>query len=109
MDEGLKQASLFVGGASLLFARWAKGFREHPNRLPQFDPEISNAAGGDDSIIYYHGYWKLEPDEVLVIEAIPRIAMHGISSLTTTGWNHWIIATTTSASISKVHITKRTG
>jgi len=71
VDEGLKQASLFVGGASLLFVRWAKGFREHPNRLPQFDPEISNAAGGDDSIIYYHGYWKLEPDEVLVIEAIP--------------------------------------
>ena len=62
---------MFVGGASLLFARWAHGFKKHVNQLPQFDPETSNAAGGDESIIYYHSYWKLEPDEALVIEVHP--------------------------------------
>ena len=41
------------------------------NQLPLFDPETSNAAGGDESIIYYHSYWKLEPDEALVIEVLP--------------------------------------
>jgi hypothetical protein len=71
IDEGLKQASLFVGGAAFLFTRWANGFRKHPNALPQFDPEVSNAAGGDDSIIYYHSYWKLDPEEALVIEVLP--------------------------------------
>jgi hypothetical protein len=71
VDEGLKTASMFVGGASLLFARWAHGFKKHVNQLPRFDPEISNAAGGDESIIYYHSYWKLEPDEALVIEVHP--------------------------------------
>lgn len=71
VDEGLKTASMFVGGASLLFARWANGFKKHVNQLPQFDPEISNAAGGDENIIYYHSYWKLEPDEALVIEVHP--------------------------------------
>lgn len=71
VDEGLKTASMFVGGATLLFARWAQGFRQHTNRLPQFDPAISNAAGGDASIIYYHSHWKLEPDEALVIEVKP--------------------------------------
>lgn len=71
VDEGLQAASMFVGGASLLFARWAHGFKKHVNQLPLFDPETSNAAGGDESIIYYHSYWKLEPDEALVIEVLP--------------------------------------
>lgn len=68
IDEGLKTTSMFVAGASLLFARWAKGFQQHTNRLPQFDPAISNAAGGDESIIYYHSHWKLAPGEALIIE-----------------------------------------
>jgi hypothetical protein len=71
IDEGLRQAALFVGGASMLFARWARGFRDHTNQLPRFDAETSNAAGGDESIIYYHSYWKLDQDEALVIEADP--------------------------------------
>lgn len=71
MDEGLKTASMFVGGASLLFTRWADDFKKHVNRLPLFDPDKSNAAGGDDSIIYYHSYWKLKSDELLLIEVLP--------------------------------------
>jgi hypothetical protein len=71
IDEGLKTASMFVAGASLLFARWAKGFQKHTNMLPQFDVSVSNAAGGDPSIIYYHSHWKLAPDEALVIEVKP--------------------------------------
>jgi len=71
VDEGLKTASMFVAGASLLFARWAKDFRKHTNKLPQFDPAVSNAAGGDNSIIYYHSHWKIEPGEALLIEVVP--------------------------------------
>jgi len=71
MEESLKMASMFIAGAPLLFARWAKGFKKHPNILPQFDPETSNAAGGDADIIYYHSYWKLESDEALVIYVKP--------------------------------------
>jgi hypothetical protein len=71
VDKGLQTASLFVAGAPLLFAKWAKGFQKHTNRLPMFDPEISNAAGGDANIIYYHSHWKLAPDEALVITVKP--------------------------------------
>jgi len=71
MESGLKMASLFVAGAPLLFARWAKGFQKHTNQLPQFDPDVSNAAGGDADIIYYHSHWKLNHDEALVIEVKP--------------------------------------
>jgi len=71
IDEGLKTASMFVAGASLMFAKWAKGYQKHTNRLPLFDPEVSNAAGGDVRIIYYHSHWRLAPDESLVIEVKP--------------------------------------
>jgi hypothetical protein len=71
IDEGLKTASMFVAGASLLFSRWAKGFQQYTNKLPQFDPAVSNAAGGDESIIYYHSHWKLANDEALLIEVHP--------------------------------------
>ncbi len=71
IDEGLKTASMFVAGAPLLFAKWAKGFQKHTNELPLFDPEVSNAAGGDSSIIYHHSHWKLDEDEALVIRVRP--------------------------------------
>ena len=71
IDKGLATASLFIAGAPVLFAKWAAGFQKHANQLPIFDPAISNAAGGDASIIYHHSYWKLQPHEVLVISFIP--------------------------------------
>ena len=71
IDEGLRTASMFTAGASLMFARWAAGFRKHPNQLPLFDAQTSNAAGGDPNITYYHSYWKLSDNESLVIEVMP--------------------------------------
>lgn len=71
LDEGLRTAALFVAGAPMLFARWTAGFQKHTNRLPQFDPVTSIAAGGDENIIYYHSHWKLDKDEALVIEVLP--------------------------------------
>ncbi len=71
IDKGLSTAALFAAGAPILFAKWANGFKKHTNQLPIFDPNISNAAGGDASIIYHHSYWKLNPDQALVIEFMP--------------------------------------
>ena len=71
IDQGLSTAALFVAGAPVLFAKWANGFQKHTNQLPIFDPNISNAAGGDASIIYHHSYWKLQDNEALVISFIP--------------------------------------
>jgi len=73
IDDGLNMASLFVAGAPMLFSKWAKGFQKHTNRLPMFDPEVSNAAGGDAGIIYYHSHWKLGPEEALIIQANPPV------------------------------------
>jgi len=71
VDDGLRNASTLVVGASLLFAKWARDFQKHSNELPRFDPAVSNAAGGDPNIAYYHSHWKLGPDEALVIDVVP--------------------------------------
>ena len=69
--EGLKSASTFVAGCPLLFAHWARGMQKHSNQLPRFSDEVSNRAGGDPNIAYYHSHWALGPDEALLIEAMP--------------------------------------
>lgn len=75
IDNDLKTAGLFVGGASLLFSKWAKGFQKNTNQLPLFDPVVSNAAGGDKDITYYHSHWKLKDEECLVIEVMPPLCL----------------------------------
>ena len=86
LDEGLKSASTLVAGASLLFAKWARDFRRHSNRLPMFDPEVSNAAGGDPNIVYYHSHWALAADEALVIEVTPPVCEYWNFQLN----NYWM-------------------
>jgi hypothetical protein len=86
IDEGLSTAGKLVVGASLLFAKWANDFSKHTNELPQMPPEVSNRAGGDPKIAYYHSYWKLEPDEALLIEAVVPPCEHWNFQLN----NHWM-------------------
>lgn len=76
VDDGLRQASTLVAGASLLFAKWARDFQSHSNRLPRFDQATSDAAGGDPNIAYYHSHWRLAADEALVIEVMPPPCDH---------------------------------
>ena len=71
LDEGLKKVGALTAGAPLLFAKWARNFQKHSNELPQFDPEVSLAAGGDPNITYYHSHWAIAQDEALVIEVTP--------------------------------------
>ncbi len=86
VDSGLKSTSTLVAGASLLFAKWARDFQKHSNQLPMFDPETSNAAGGDPNIIYYHSHWALAPDQVLLIEVTPPECEHWNFQLN----NYWM-------------------
>ncbi len=75
VNDGLRNASTLAAGASLLFAKWARDFQKHSNALPRFDQEISNQAGGDPTIAYYHSHWSLLPDEALVIDVTPPPCM----------------------------------
>ncbi|MFN2378244.1 MAG: DUF1214 domain-containing protein [Candidatus Binatia bacterium] len=86
VDAGLRNASTLVAGASLLFAKWARDFQKHSNELPQFDPAVSNAAGGDPNIAYYHSHWRLGPDEALVIDVVPPVCEYWNFQLN----NYWM-------------------
>jgi len=71
LDRALKSTAAFVGGYASMFASWAEAMRKRPNELPEFDPAVAAAAGGDPNIRYYNGYWELGDDEVLVVEVTP--------------------------------------
>ncbi len=86
LDEGFKNAAAQAAGAPLLFAKWARDFQKHSNELPQFDPEVSLAAGGDPNITYYHSHWALAEDEALVIEVTPPVCEHWNFQLN----NYWM-------------------
>ena len=70
--QRLANAARFVEGTARVFADWARDFAAEPNVLPPQDQARYLAAGGDPSIHYYHGYFRLGPDEALVVE-VPRV------------------------------------
>lgn len=68
----LMAAANYTENTVKLFADWSGLFKEkHYNCLPLGDQSMYLAAGGDPNITYYHGYWELADDEVMVIELTP--------------------------------------
>jgi hypothetical protein len=61
-------AADFVVNSSKLFVDWAELFMTHPNEMRDWGQDMFHKAGGDPAIFYVHGYWKLAPDEALLIE-----------------------------------------
>ncbi|HMI83963.1 MAG TPA: DUF1214 domain-containing protein [Polyangiaceae bacterium] len=86
IDRGLVASAKFVEGCARLFNQWAHGFKARINELPLFDPKVATAAGGVPHIAYYHGYWRLQPDEALVIEVVPPDCDYWNFQLN----NHWM-------------------
>ena len=86
LDEGLQKAGGLVVSCAALFSNWAHGFEAHVNELPKFDDAVSMGAGGDPNICYYHSYWRLGPEEALVIEATPPACHSWNFQLD----NHWM-------------------
>lgn len=70
-DLGLQGAAKFVAGTASLFHSWTLDFMQHTNELPRFDPEKAHRAGGDPHIAYYHSFFNIADDEVLIIQLQP--------------------------------------
>ena len=71
--QSLKTVSAFVEGTASTFTDWTNLFKQKTNQLPLQDQRMYQKAGGDPNIHYIHGYWKLEDDEVLLINTkIPK-------------------------------------
>jgi hypothetical protein len=102
MDRMLMGAGQFVKGCAGLFHQWALDWTRHTNELPRFDPDKALAAGGDPHIAYYHSYWRLAPDEALVVEATPPECDYWNFQLA----NHWLESL--DYRFFKIHVNKHT-
>jgi hypothetical protein len=73
-EQSLQRAAAFVRGTANKFVDWMNRYSAHRNQLPSDDQAECQRSGGDAKIHYLQSYWKLEPDEALVVEArkIPR-------------------------------------
>ncbi len=83
----LERASGFVQGTARLVGDWAQRVAQRPNELDAAPyAEDSMRVGGDPKICYVHGYWKLAPDEALVIDTeVPDCAYWNFQLA-----NHWL-------------------
>lgn len=87
LEKGLQSVTRYLHGTVKLFADWSNSFRPDINTLPAADQAYCQSIGGDPNIYYFHSYWELADDEVMVIHA-PRIpeCMHWNFQLD----NYWL-------------------
>ena len=65
----LEAISKYLHGTVNLFADWSESFIPLCNTLPPADQAYCQSIGADPNIFYFHSYWELADDEVLVITA----------------------------------------
>jgi len=79
LERGLQEAVQFVTGTARAFNDLSQDFQRKPNDWITTEQEHWYKIGGDPKIFYLHMYWKLQPDEALVIESkIPECAFWNI-------------------------------
>ncbi len=75
LEASLRGALGFVRSTVTMNIDWMERYRKaHLNALPEDDQVLCQKAGGDPKVHYYQSYWKLAPDEALVVrfEDIPE-------------------------------------
>ncbi|MFC7449210.1 DUF1214 domain-containing protein [Rhodococcus daqingensis] len=68
LGERLDKSVGIVKGMAETFLEWSRDFMPQPNEIFDRGQEQFQKAGGDPTIFYLHGYWKLAEDEAWVIE-----------------------------------------
>jgi hypothetical protein len=71
MDASLRRAAGFVLGTTRLFLRMAEVWSKQPNQLVGASGASTRQLHGDPDLFYCSGFWKLAPDEALVVEVRP--------------------------------------
>jgi hypothetical protein len=67
-DSRIAAAAAFVNGTAKAFAGWMEIFLKTPNDWTVLPQSTWTNIGGDPNIFYLWAYWKLAPDEALVID-----------------------------------------
>lgn len=75
LEASLRAALGFVRSTVTMNVDWMERYRRSAlNALPEDDQAACQRAGGDPRVHYYQSYWKLAPDEALIVrfEDIPE-------------------------------------
>jgi hypothetical protein len=68
LEAQLQGALMYARNTANLGINWMEMYRTTTlNQLPIHDQAFLQAAGGDPTITYYQSYWKLAPDEALLV------------------------------------------
>jgi len=70
LAHGLAGTNLFVDGVVRRFTGKVDEWRERPNTL-ELDAGMGTGAWGDPNQLFRHGYWTLEPGQMLVVSFVP--------------------------------------
>jgi hypothetical protein len=69
LSQALARTAGFVEGTAKTFAKWTDMLKaEQYNDIATVDQTMFYRAGGDPTIFYLHGYWKIAEDEAFVID-----------------------------------------
>ena len=69
--NGLQRAAAQILGTISIFADLSDRWAASPNVLHPSDTKMAEQSFGDPDIYYVGGYWKLAPDEALVVDLVP--------------------------------------
>jgi hypothetical protein len=67
LEPALQRVIGFVTSTVEMNIDWMERYRKHLNALPEDDQEACQTAGGDPMVHYYQSFWKLAPDEALLV------------------------------------------
>lgn len=68
LGKRLTKAVEVVRGTSSTFLEWSRSFMPRANEIVDWGQDLFQDAGGDPTIFYLLGYWKLAENEAWVIE-----------------------------------------
>lgn len=71
LRRALLDAVAYAEATATTFEGWTRGFMERPNELRQRPADELATNWSDPNIIFYHGYWVVEPGQALVVSATP--------------------------------------
>ncbi len=69
--DRLTMVALYAGGAAAWFTEWVRPWLDRPNCFAFADPDEQHLVGGDPNIVAQSAYWRLGPDEALVVDISP--------------------------------------
>jgi hypothetical protein len=71
MAKGLQRAAMQILGSVQMFADLSDRWAAAPNVIHPRDDKMAEESFGDPDLYYAGGYWRIAPDEAMVVDLVP--------------------------------------